>query len=135
MGGLMTEVVAALIWQDDKFLICQRPSNKTRALLWEFPGGKLEARESMKEALNRECQEELGITLKVLDKFHETCHGYDDIYIRLTIFNAVISEGVPEKKEHNDIRWIRPEEIPDYEFCPADEEFLVKLMEGGNAID
>ena len=81
----MVEVVAALIWDKDKFLICQRPANKARA--------------------------------------------YPDITVHLTLFNATIAEGVPEKIEHNDIKWIAPAEIPNYDFCPADEEILKKIKE------
>ena len=58
-----TEVVAALIWQDGRFLICQRPRHKARGSLWEFVGGKVEPGESKEEALIRECREELGITV------------------------------------------------------------------------
>ena len=61
----MTEVVAALIWDQNKFMICQRPANKTRGLLWEFVGGKVEPGETKEQALIRECQEELAITLDV----------------------------------------------------------------------
>ena len=65
----MTEVVAALIYDGDKFLICQRPKNKARGLLWEFVGGKVEDGESKEQALVRECREELGITVKAGDVF------------------------------------------------------------------
>ena len=125
----MTEVVAALIWEQGKFLICQRPVTKTCALLWEFVGGKVEAGESKEEALIRECREELGITPRVGEIFTEVIHKYPDITVHLTLFNASIAEGIPEKLEHNDIRWITPEEIPNYSFCPADVEILSKIAE------
>ena len=70
----MTEVVAALIWQGDKFMICQRPAHKARGLLWEFVGGKVEAGETKDQALIRECREELNITLSVGDVFTEVTH-------------------------------------------------------------
>lgn len=123
----MVEVVAALIRDKDKFLICQRPANKARALLWEFVGGKVEKGETKEQALIRECKEELNIVLSVGDVFMEVIHEYSDITVHLTLFNATIAEGVPEKLEHNDIRWITPSEIPNYEFCPADEGILNKL--------
>ena len=123
----MTEVVAALIWDKGKFLICQRPANKTRALLWEFVGGKVEKGETKEQALIRECKEELNITVKPKDVFMEVVHEYLDITVHLMLFNAEIVEGVPQKLEHNDIKWITAEEIPNYNFCPADEEMLVKL--------
>lgn len=72
----MTEVVAALIWQGDKFMICQRPEHKARGLLWEFVGGKVEPGETKEQALIRECQEELAITLSVGDVFMDVIHEY-----------------------------------------------------------
>ena len=124
----MTEVVAALIWDNRKFMICQRPANKARPLLWEFVGGKVEPGETKEQALVRECQEELAITLSVDNVFMDVVHEYPDITIRLTLFNATIAEGVPQKLEHNDIQWITPAEIPNYNFCPADEEILKKIL-------
>lgn len=124
----MTEVVAALIWDNRNFMICQRPANKARPLLWEFVGGKVEPGETKEQALIRECQEELAITLSVDDVFMDVVHEYPDITIRLTLFNATIAEGVPQKLEHNDIQWITPAEIPNYNFCPADEEILKKIL-------
>ena len=123
------EVVAALIWKDNKFLICQRPANKARGLLWEFVGGKVEKGETKEEALIRECKEELNVTLLVDNAFMDVTHKYPDITIHLTLFNSTILDGKPQKIEHNDIRWITPREIPNYEFCPADKEILAKLCE------
>ena len=124
----MVEVVAALIWNKDKFLICQRPANKARALLWEFVGVKVEQGETKEQALIRECKEELNIMLKVGDVFMEVVYEYPDITVHLTLLNATIDEGVPQKLEHNDIKWITPSEIPNYDFCPADEEILYELL-------
>ena len=123
----ITEVVAALIWGNDKFMICQRPANKARALLWEFVGGKVEPGETKEHALVRECQEELAITLSVGSVFAEVLHEYPDITVHLTFFNAAIAEGTPQKLEHNDIRWITPAEISYYDFCPADEVMLAAI--------
>ena len=124
----MTEVVAALIWDDDKFMICQRPAHKSCALLWEFVGGKVDPGETKEQALVRECQEELDITLSVGGEFIDVVHQYPDITVHLTLFNATIAEGVPQKLEHNDIKWITPSEIPGYDFCPADTEILKKII-------
>ena len=126
---MITEVVAALIWNGDRFMICQRPAHKARGLLWEFVGGKVEPGETKEAALIRECQEELAVTLSVGDVFMEVLHEYPDITVRLTLFNAVIAKGEPQKLEHNDIRWITPAEIPQYDFCPADVEILDKILE------
>ena len=123
----MIEVVAALIWKGDRFLICQRPAHKARALLWEFVGGKVEPGETKEQALIRECQEELNITLSVENEFMDVIHEYPDLTVHLTLFNAVISAGTPQKLEHNDIKWIVPSEIPNYDFCPADQEILKKI--------
>ena len=126
----MTEVVAALIWKESRFLICQRPAHKARGLLWEFVGGKVEPGETKEQALIRECQEELGVTVEVEDIFMELIHTYPDLTVHLTLFHARIAEGVPQKLEHNDIRWIAVDEIDGYAFCPADEEILERLKQG-----
>ena len=124
----MTEVVAALIWDRDKFMICQRPAHKARGLLWEFVGGKVEPGETKEQALIRECREELAVTLSVGDVFMDVVHEYPDLTVHLTLFNAIIAEGEPQKLEHNDIQWITPSEILNYDFCPADEEMLKNIM-------
>ena len=128
----MIEVVAALIWQGDKFMICQRPAHKARGLLWEFVGGKVEQGETKEQALIRECREELAITLLVGDVFMDVIHEYPDLTVHLTLFNATIAEGTPKKLEHNDIRWITPREIPSYDFCPADVEILKRITEAAS---
>ena len=125
----MTEVVAALIWKGKKFMICQRPAHKARGLLWEFVGGKVELGETKEQALIRECKEELNVLLSVGDIFMEVIHEYPDITVHLTLFNATIADGKPQKLEHNDIQGIVPSEIPNYEFCPADEEILARICE------
>ena len=125
----MIEVVAALIWDNDKFMICQRPADKARALLWEFVGGKVEPGETKEQALIRECQEELAITLSVGNVFMDVVHEYPDITVHLTLFNAIIAKGTPQKLEHNDIKWISVKEIGQYDFYPADTEILLKLDE------
>lgn len=125
----MTEVVAAMIWQEDRFLICQRPAHKARGLLWEFVGGKVEPGESMAQALIRECREELDITVTVGDIFTQVVHEYPDIHIRLTLFHCSIAGGTPSLLEHNDLKWILPSEIPQYDFCPADEDILTLIRE------
>ena len=124
----ITQVVAALIWDKNRFMICQRPTNKTRALQWEFVGGKAEKGETRQQALIRECKEELDITVSVGDVFMEVDHEYPDISVHLTLFNAEIAEGTPKMLEHNDIRWITPDEIAEYNFCPADKDILEKIM-------
>lgn len=123
----MTEVVAALIWDGNRFMACQRPAHKARGLLWEFVGGKVEPGETREAALIRECREELDVTVAVGDVFMDVVHEYPDLTVHLTLFNAAIASGVPQKLEHNDIRWLTVEEIDDYAFCPADKDILVEL--------
>ena len=125
----MTDVVAALIWEGDRFLACQRPAHKARGLLWEFVGGKVEPGESREEALIRECREELDITIAPRDVFLTVIHEYPDLTVRLTLFNASIVSGDPKLLEHNDLRWITTAQIDELQFCPADVEILKKMKE------
>lgn len=125
----MTHVVAALIWDGDHFLACQRPANKARGLLWEFVGGKVESGETPQEALTRECMEELGVTVEVGELFMELIHEYPDLTVRLSLYNAKIVEGIPQKLEHHDIRWITVDQIDTLEFCPADVDILRAIKE------
>ena len=123
----MTEVAAALIWKNGKFLICQRPPHKGNGLLWEFVGGKLEKNETHQQALIRECKEELGVTVKTGEPFCEIVHTYPDITIHLTVFNSTIEDGELQKFEHVDLRWIKPDEIDNYEFCVSAGPILEKI--------
>ena len=131
----MTDVVAALIVrrteERTEMLVCQRPTNKARGLLWEFVGGKVEAGETPEAALIRECREELGVIVAVGKQYMEVIHRYPDLTVRLILFLAKIAEGRPQKIEHNDLRWITVEEIPQLSFCPADETILERLMKEG----
>ena len=125
----MTEVVAALIWEGWRLMICQRPAHKARGLLWEFVGGKVEPGETKEQALVRECREELGITVAVGEVFTEVTHAYPDLTVHLTLYSARIAEGEPQLLEHNALRWITPNEIDGYAFCPADEAILAGIKE------
>lgn len=125
----MTDVVAALIWEGNRFMICQRPAHKARGLLWEFVGGKVEPGETNAQALIRECREELAVTVEVGDLFTEVIHAYPDLTVRLSLYEATIASGVPQMLEHNDIRFITPAEIGQYDFCPADTEILRLITE------
>ncbi|MGM9521775.1 MAG: (deoxy)nucleoside triphosphate pyrophosphohydrolase [Oscillospiraceae bacterium] len=124
-----TQVVAALIWDGDRFMICQRPAHKARGMLWEFAGGKVEPGETREQALRRECMEELAVEVSVGEVFMEVIYDYPDMRVHLTLFNAAVKKGVPRKLEHNDIRWITVSQIPEYDFCPADEDILKKIIE------
>lgn len=125
----MTEVVAALIWQGERFLACQRPPHKARGLLWEFVGGKVEPGETREQALIRECREELDVTVRVGGVFMELVHEYPDLTVHLTLFHAGIAEGTPRLLEHQALRWLTVEEMDQYPFCPADQAILARLRE------
>ncbi len=128
----MTEVVAAIIWDGERFLACQRPAHKARGLLWEFVGGKVEPGETKQAALIRECREELAVTVAVGDIFMEVTHEYPDLTVHLTLFYARIVDGVPKRLEHQALRWITVDEIDTLPFCPADEQILQRLKKEGN---
>ena len=121
------DVVAALIWEKDKFLICQRPATKARGLLWEFVGGKAEPGETLQQALMRECAEELAINVEVGEQFMAVVHQYPDILIRLTLFHCTIPSGYPQALEHTALEWIHPSQIDNFEFCPADADILEEI--------
>ena len=125
----MTEVVAALIWEGERFLICRRPPHKARGMLWEFVGGKVEPGETKEQALIRECREELAVELEVGEEFMQVTHTYPDLTVHLTLLHARIVQGTPQLLEHMELAWITPAEIPQYTFCPADEVILEKLMQ------
>jgi len=125
----VTEVVAALIWDDEnRFMICRRPPHKARGLLWEFVGGKVEKGESHTAALKRECKEELDVEIEAGALYMELTHVYPDLTVHLSLYNARILSGEPKLLEHTDIRYITADEIGSYEFCPADEEILRRLQ-------
>lgn len=124
----ITEVVAALVWQGDTFMICQRPPHKARGMLWEFVGGKVEPGETGEQALVRECREELAVEIAVGEVFMDVTHTYPDLTVHLVLYYATIAKGEPQMLEHNDIRWIMPAEIGNYAFCPADEEILKEIV-------
>lgn len=123
----MTEVVAALIHDGERFLICQRPPGKARGGLWEFPGGKLEEGETPQEALRRECLEELDTQIDIGNAIADVTHVYPDTTVRLRLYEAVITGRPPRMIEHSDMRWIRACELDEFDFCPADVGILQML--------
>ncbi len=127
----MLKVTAAIIRQEGKILICQRGAGGHCAFLWEFPGGKLEAGESEEECLIRECEEELGIHIAIQGVFAETTFQYPDRRIAFTFFNANITSGELMPTVHKQVRWVAPQELPEFDFCPADTEIVQKLIETG----
>lgn len=120
----MMEVTAAVIWQEDKFLICQRPREKYCGLLWEFPGGKIEPGETAEECIVREIREELGVTLKIHGEFYDTVQEHPDRVVHLHFFSTKIASGELTPLEHNAVAWVTQAETAGYEFCPADTKML-----------
>lgn len=128
----MLEVVAGLIRDGDRFLVCQRPAHKARGLMWEFAGGKVEAGESGQQALKRELREELGIEVEVQEEVADVVYAYPELSVHLTLYGAAIVHGAPRLLEHNELRWIALEDAADGEFCPADRLFLAELRRRGS---
>jgi 8-oxo-dGTP diphosphatase len=118
------EVVAAIIRKDDKILITLRPDNVHLARLWEFPGGKVEAGESLQMALRREIREELGIEIRVDDKVFTLDYDYPTRSVRLHFFNCSVIDGDAQPLKVADLQWVNPHEIVNYEFPPADAELI-----------
>ena len=124
----MTRVSAAIIKNsDNEILICRRGPGGSCEFLWEFPGGKIEQGESPEECLVRECLEELEIEIEVLDLFEETKYSYPEREIEFMFFSASLKKGVPTLNVHNSIKWVSPDMLKEYEFCPADV-FVVERL-------
>ena len=122
------EVVAALLKQDGKYLVFQRPPQKARGLLWEFVGGKIEKGETPQEALVRECMEELGVTITAGEPFMDVTHEYPDITVHLTVLHAAIRSGEVQLLEHAAMRAVTADEMLRMDFCPADEVILHRIQ-------
>ncbi len=124
----MINVVAGLIWQAGKLLICKRPKSKSLPLLWEFPGGKVEEGETKFQALKREIKEELGVIIETREIYGNTVFQYDDFSVNITFINSIVVGGIPDCLEHEEIRWVNISELDQFEFCPADVEILTEIM-------
>jgi 8-oxo-dGTP diphosphatase len=126
-------VVAALIAEEGsprRFLVQQRPPDKARGLLWEFPGGKVEPGESDEAALVREAREELDVAIAVGGLTHETTHAYPDLVVTLALYAARILEGTPRPLACHALRFATPDEMADLPFCEADLPLLEDLRAG-----
>lgn len=120
----MLEVVAVLLRSGERFLLCQRPEQKAHGLLWEFAGGKVEPGETKRQALARECREELGVEIAVGEEFLELTHVYPEVTIHLTVFCAELRSGQPQALEHRALRWVTAEEAGRLPLSPADVPIL-----------
>ena len=107
-----------------EILICQRGASGSCAFLCEFPGGKQEAGETAADCLVREC-------IDIVALLEQTSYTYPDNKIGLSFFAAKITGGVPQKSVHQKILWVRPAELLQYQFCPADTEIVGRLAQEG----
>jgi|APLak6261675434_1056106.scaffolds.fasta_scaffold02374_3 8-oxo-dGTP diphosphatase len=126
-------VVAALIVDPkdpSRFLVQQRLPNKSRANLWEFPGGKVEPGETDEAALFRECVEELAVELNVGRRLWSTSHDYDDLSVQLELFAAEIRSGEPQCLGAQALKFCTPVEMQALPFCEADLPLLESLVSG-----
>lgn len=124
----MVEVVAALIQKEDRLFICQRAKEKKQGLLWEFAGGKVEPHETKKQALLRECQEELGVTLQIGRQYDEVTYAYPQRTVHICFFWASLQGEEPKCLEHAAVQWVKQEELSDFTFCPADKAVVERLQ-------
>ena len=131
MSRLLLVAAAALVDGEGRVLICQRPEGKQLAGLWEFPGGKVEARETPEACLIRELHEELGITVQhaCLAPFVFASHAYDDFHLLMPLFLIRRWEGFVQALEHNSLAWVRPNDMARYPMPPADEPLVAYLRD------
>ena len=124
-------VVAGLFCRGDRVLVQRRPRGKARELLWELPCGKVEPGESDEDALARECEEELNVSIEVGDEVWSTVHAYDDLTIELVVYRATMGVDLePRPLDEQELRWVPRAELGDLRFCPADEPLVSELMTG-----
>ncbi|MFD6319609.1 (deoxy)nucleoside triphosphate pyrophosphohydrolase [Methylorubrum populi] len=130
---LLLVVAAALVDSDGRVLMAQRPEGKALAGLWEFPGGKVEPGERPEETLIRELAEELGITVKepCLAPLTFASHAYPDFHLLMPLYICRRWEGIPQSREAQALRWVRPGALRDLPMPPADLPlipFLIDLL-------
>lgn len=131
----MKRVVAALIFQDDRILVCQRTRHQTMPLKWEFPGGKIEEGEQPRDALRRELEEELGIEATIGDEVARIRHDYKNgSAVELRFFAVREYKGEIQNRIFKDMRWARPSELPSFDFLEADLQLVKNLAEGKIAV-
>lgn len=123
----MIEVVAALLCDKERVLLCQRPENKARALGWEFPGGKIEKGETPARAIERELQEELDVQVRAGDIVAETTYAYPDVTVHLMLLRCTLTQGEPVRREHRDMRFMTLEEAKRCDLCPADRALIEQI--------
>jgi mutator protein MutT len=123
----MIIVTAAIIRNADQILLTRRRPDADLPDLWEFPGGKVEAGESLIEALHREIREELDVAIDVGDEYYATTHHYLTKSVELHFFNCRITLGEPRALEVAEFRWEKPDDLGSYKFPEADRELIDRL--------
>jgi mutator protein MutT len=124
----IVEVAAALIRDDDgRYLLARRPAGTHLAGLWEFPGGKRDAGETLEQCLRRELDEELGAAFTVGDHVDTIVWRYGDTTIALSFFRCRLEHGRIDARHADEIAWVAPEHLADYEFPPADRALVDRL--------
>jgi mutator protein MutT len=133
----MLTVVAALIENDGKILVCQRHRRGSFGLKWEFPGGKKELTETPAEALARELREELGVDARIGPEVHRTLHQYAEMQepIELLFFSASADPAQMRNLVFEQIQWRSPGSLAELNFLPADRELIERLASGTLQID
>jgi 8-oxo-dGTP diphosphatase len=121
-------VVGAMIEEGGRYLITQRQPKATLPLLWEFPGGRVEPGETDQAALARELSEEMGIVVEVADRVIHVEHAYEAYDIDFCVYRCRLVAGAPRHVRIHDHRWVRPDELDQYEFPPADEKSIALLL-------
>ncbi|MCK6501879.1 (deoxy)nucleoside triphosphate pyrophosphohydrolase [Myxococcota bacterium] len=120
-------VVAAVLHRDGRVLAAQRPAHKSQGGLWELPGGKVEPGEDDGTALRRELEEELGVTVEVTHLVDQAVHVYPEKTVRLVAWACVVVAGEPTPLEHQALRWLGPDQLPQVDWAPADLPLLAAV--------
>lgn len=128
---ILLVAACALIDSDGRILLAQRPEGKSLAGLWEFPGGKVEPGETPEECLVRELEEELGIKTKVacLAPLTFASHSYDTFHLLMPLYVCRRYEGIPQSREGQALKWVKPMQLRDYRMPPADEPLIPMLQD------
>jgi 8-oxo-dGTP diphosphatase len=129
MAKDVIRVVAAVVEEQGRYLITQRNPSAVLPLMWEFPGGRVETGESEAEALMREVKWRIGVDVEVVEKLGEHVHEYEHYDVHMAMYACRLPEGsLPRAVNVNDLRWVPSAKLGDYEFPPADEKTMDKLL-------
>lgn len=126
----LVKVVGAIIENENNEILCAlRSPDMSLPNLWEFPGGKLEAGESYKEAIEREIMEELGCSVRFIDIFNDNTHEYDSFIVNLVTVKCILVSGTPTASEHSKLIWLKRDNLNSLKWAPADIPAVEELIE------